>query len=126
WIAKEFNRMGITLKTGEDSTAGLTVKKRKVRIEPVNINGEPQFDIHIKVKAVINKLNRYENIEELAISAEKKIAAEVKRTYLSALKLNSDIYRLSGILYRKHFSVWKKIQKNGKIPLEKDSIRKIN
>lgn len=126
WIAKEFNRMGITLKTGEDSTAGLTVKKRKVWIEPVNINGEPQFDIHIKVKAVINKLNRYENIEELAISAEKKIAAEVKRTYLSALKLNSDIYRLSGILYRKHFSVWKKIQKNGKIPLEKDSIRKIN
>jgi hypothetical protein len=48
------------------------------------------------------------------------------KTYLEGLAIDSDIYRLSEVLYRKNVHIWKKVEHNGKIPLTKESIRKIS
>lgn len=126
WVGKKFKRMGISLKVGENSTVGLTVKKRKVRIKPVIVNDQLQFDIHIKVNATINKLNKNVSVERLSKQAEELIKAEVQTTFTKALEIDSDIYRLSEVLYKKNHAQWKKRQKEGRLPLEKDSIRKID
>ncbi|WP_425590231.1 Ger(x)C family spore germination C-terminal domain-containing protein [Fictibacillus sp. B-59209] len=47
---------------------------------------------------------------------------EVMETYRTALKMNSDIYRLSEVVYKKDINTWKQIEKKGKIPLNKHSI----
>ena len=37
-----------------------------------------------------------------------------------------DVFKLSQTLYRKDNKTWKKIQKNGRIPLEEDTIKSIS
>ena len=37
-----------------------------------------------------------------------------------------DVFKLSETLYRKDNKTWKKIQKNGRIPLEEDTIKSIS
>lgn len=126
WVGKKFERMGVSLKTGEKTTVGLTVKKRHVRIEPIIVNDDLQFDISIKINAAINKLNKNVHAERLSEQAEKIISDEVQKTFTKALEIDSDIYRLSQVLYKKNIAEWKKRQKDGKLPLEKDSIRNID
>jgi hypothetical protein len=57
---------------------------------------------------------------------ERVIKKEILRTYQKGLEIDSDLYGLSNILYKDNFPIWKKIQKNGKIPLDKDTIKKVN
>lgn len=47
-------------------------------------------------------------------------------TFQEGLNMDADVYRLSEYLYRDNVKVWKNIQKDGKIPLTKDSISKID
>lgn len=126
WIQKKFKRAVISLPIKENETVGLTIKKRKVDIEPVIINGKVQFEILIKIKAVINKLESHLPVSEMSKETKKLITKEVKETYLKGLELDADVYRLSNILYRNNLKAWEKIQMGGKIPLSEDSIRKIN
>ncbi len=44
----------------------------------------------------------------------------------TALEKNADIYRFSEVLYRKDYQTWKRVAKNGRIPLSEDSIAQIN
>lgn len=47
-------------------------------------------------------------------------------TFEEGLKMDADVFRLSEYLYRDNVKAWKKLEKDGKIPLTKDSIRKID
>jgi len=47
-------------------------------------------------------------------------------TFEEGLKLDADVFRLSEYLYRGNVKTWKKLEKDGKIPLSKDSISKID
>jgi Ger(x)C family germination protein len=126
WIEKKFKRTAISVRTEDNGSVGLTVVKRKVKIEPIIKNNKVQFDIHIKATAVINKLDNNTPVSELRREAEKVIAKEVLHTYLKGLEFDSDIYRLSYEIYKRDLSVWRKLEQEGKIPLKEDSIRKID
>ena len=41
------------------------------------------------------------------------------------VKRNIDVFHLSETLYRKNNKVWKRVEKNGRIPLEEDTIKSI-
>lgn len=126
WLEKKFKRTAISVQTKDIGSVGLTIVKRKVKIEPIIKNGEVQFDIQIKARAVINKLNKNTPTSELRKEAEKRIEQEVFHTYLKGLEYNSDIYRLSYELYKRDLSVWRKLEQEGRIPLKEESIRKID
>lgn len=126
WMEKKFKRMGLSLKTGENDTVGLTISKKKVHIEPIVRNGKVQFDIHLEAIAAINKLNNDISTSKISSEAEKLIKKEIEDTFTGALEFDSDVYRLTEILYRKDFIAWKKVQKEGRIPLDKATIRKID
>lgn len=126
WMEKEFRRTGLSIPFEENGTVGLTVVKRKVKIEPIVKNGKVQFDIRIKTKAVINKLENHVPLSQIRMETGKIIKNEVQDTFNKGLEIDSDVYRLSQVLYQKKFPVWKEIQKDGKIPLTEDSIKKID
>lgn len=126
WMEKEFRRTGLSIPFQENRTVGLIVAKRKVRIEPIMKNGKVQFDIHIKIKAVISKLESHVPLSQISLETSKIIKKEVHDTFNKGLEIDADVYRLSHALYQKNYPVWKKIQQDGKIPLTEDSIRKIN
>ena len=126
WIEKKFKRTGLSLRTKENTTTGITITKRKVNIKPLIKNGKVQFDILINTKAVISKLEGNIPSSRVRLETKKIIKKEIQLTYLKGLEIGSDVYGLSHVLYQKSLPIWKKVQRGGKIPLEEDSIRKID
>jgi spore germination protein KC len=126
WIEKEFRKTGFSLAMNGKRTVGLTITKRKVKIVPIIKNGRVQFDIQIKTKAVINKLKENIPSSQISTKAKELIKKEVKKTFIKGIEIDSDVYQLSHVLYKKDFRIWKKIERRGKIPLGKDSIRNID
>lgn len=97
----------------------------KKKIKPIVKNGKTTFQITIKVNASIEAINQHFHTSELKKMISDQIKYEIKKTYLRALKKDIDIYRLSEVLYRKDHAEWKKLQINGQIPLDKNSIELI-
>ena len=57
---------------------------------------------------------------------EKAVKEEILTTFEEGLKMDADVFRLSEYLYRSNVKAWKRLEKDGKIPLSKDSISKID
>lgn len=126
WIEKKFKRTGLTVISNRKVKTGLLFVKRKVKIDPIIKAGKVQFDIHIKTKATINTIQNNTSISQIRSKAENEIRKEVLNTYQKSLKIDTDIYRLSNVLYKQKWPIWKRIQNNGKIPLAQDSLRNID
>lgn len=125
WIQKKFDRTGISIDANDNETIGITVGDRRVNIKPIVINGRVQFDIELKLRASISKFETNLSASQISSKAKSLIKQEIQATYLKGLESGADVYRLSHVLYKNNLPAWKKIESNGKIPLNKDSIRKI-
>ncbi|WP_159433416.1 Ger(x)C family spore germination protein [Bacillus tuaregi] len=123
---KKFERTGLSLTPKEGETEGITITKKKIDIKPVIEDGKIQFDVKMDAEAVIYKLASNMKLSQLSKAAKKIIENDIRRTYRKSLEMDSDIYRLSEVLYKKDYQAWKKVEKGGKIPLHEDSIRKID
>ncbi|MGZ4112694.1 MAG: Ger(x)C family spore germination C-terminal domain-containing protein, partial [Tumebacillaceae bacterium] len=55
----------------------------------------------------------------------KQVAKEIRDTYLAGLKKNVDVLNLGLELYRQHPTEWRRIQKNGQLPLTPDSLKNV-
>lgn len=121
WISKESITSYITT-TIDGSDFTFTNKNKSVKITPIVKGNEVKFNIHISLSTLVNSFDI--NISEKIVreAVEKAVKKEVIETYKLGLEKNSDVYRLSESLYRRHVGVWKKLQKNGVIPLTEDSI----
>ncbi|MGE7675421.1 hypothetical protein ACQKMV_17855 [Lysinibacillus sp. NPDC094403] len=58
-------------------------------------------------------------------ATQSEIGHSKGKTLEEAITKDIDIYRLSEHLYRKNAKVWKKLEKDGKIPLTPSSISKL-
>ena len=85
-------------------------------------NDDVTFHVTIKAQGIINEMLQDVDQEFILKALQKRIKEEVMHTYNQALKQNSDIFRLSEQLYRKKLKTWKKIEEDGMIPLDKDSL----
>lgn len=85
-----------------------------------------QFEIDIQVNATVNGFKGKVTSDEVRKGIIKELTKEIKTTYEAGLNLDVDIYRLSEYLYRDNVKAWKRLEKDGKVPLTKDSISKIN
>jgi len=126
-LAKK-NRGDLTFKLDDGERDYLTVDLEKIELDvkPIVKNNQVTFEIDIKFDATINGFKTKATSDEIRQGIIKKVKEEIKTTYEEGLKIDVDIYRLSEHLYRDKVKVWKKLEKNGKIPLTKESISKIN
>lgn len=128
WMLAKKNRGDLTFKLDDGERDYLTVDLEKIDLDVKSIvkNNQVTFEIDIKFDATINGFKTKATSDQIRQGIIKKVKEEIKTTYEEGLKLDVDIYRLSEYLYRDKVKVWKKLEKNGKIPLTKESISKIN
>ncbi|WCN37473.1 Ger(x)C family spore germination protein [Aneurinibacillus uraniidurans] len=122
WMTEESKRNGLLLKKKGRRAAYVLLLSPSVTIQPEVKNQDVYFTIKIKVSGYVNEIDQKISEEFLCREAEKVIEKEVQQTYLKGLELDADVYRLSNTLYKKNVDAWKKVAKNGVIPLRKDSI----
>jgi hypothetical protein len=122
WILEESKRMEIFVEKSGKPAALIVVEHPKVSIKPIVRNEKVTFDITIKAPGTLTEMDQEVNESYLIQEIKKSIQNDIKRTYEKGLKINSDVYKLSEILYRKNIKVWKKIEHKGRIPLQKNSI----
>lgn len=127
WMHNRTNRGEVTFKLDDNETDYLTatLEKIKVDIEPHVKNDQVTFDVHVRINAILNGFKKNISEDEIRKKIIKEVKKEIRTTYKEALAKDIDIYRLSEHLYRKNVKVWKKIEKNGKIPLTPSSISKL-
>ncbi|WP_163102334.1 Ger(x)C family spore germination protein [Peribacillus alkalitolerans] len=125
WMNNELKRDELTAEIPDYTDVSLLVEKVKSKIEP-DVKGEKvTFKINIEGKAIIDILQEDVPLKKIEAAANKKIKNQVMKTYKEGLKIDSDMYRFSEVLYRKKIDTWKKIEQNGKIPLDKNSISEV-
>ncbi|MGE7625356.1 Ger(x)C family spore germination protein [Viridibacillus sp. NPDC096237] len=125
WMSEDTKRGEVTATVGSNKEQHLTVviDKVKVKVKPIVSKDKVKFDIDIKLNANIGEFQKKVPIDEVRKEVIKEVKKEINDTYKEALENDADIYRLSEYLYRKNVRAWKKFQKNGKVELNKDSMK---
>lgn len=122
WMTVKSKRNGLSIEKDDKVVAKLIIEKNKVKIKP-SMNGDTvHFTINVKASGIINELDQ--NVDEVSIrdSAAAKIKEEILHTYAKAVTMNADIYQLNEVLHKKNNKLWKKLSKNGILPLHEDSV----
>lgn len=127
WMMNATKRGEVTTKLNLDEQSYLTmiVDKLKVKVKPIVENDNVTFDIDVRVDIAVSNIEGNITPSEIRKETAKQIKKEIEATYEEGLKHDVDIYRLSEHLYRKDVKTWKRIQKDGKVELTKDSIRNL-
>ncbi|MFJ6268098.1 Ger(x)C family spore germination protein [Lysinibacillus xylanilyticus] len=127
WMYHKKTRGDVTFKLDNKEKEYLTVdlEKLSTTIKPIIKNNEVTFEAEIKLNAIINGFKGKVSTDEIREGIIKEVTKDIKTSYEAGIQLDVDIFRLSEQLYRKNIKVWKKIQKDGKIPLTADSLSKI-
>ncbi|KPN97125.1 Ger(x)C family spore germination protein [Lysinibacillus sp. ZYM-1] len=127
WMHNYTNQGEITFKLTTDGKEDLTVNidKLHVKVLPIVKEEDVYFEAKLRINATVDGYKGKVNEKELKKHIIKEIQKEIQNTYKVGLKLDVDIYRLSEYLYRDNVKAWKRLEKDGKIPLKEDSIRKI-
>ena len=79
----------------------------------------------MKLKASLQMSKFKMSKQEIEKEIKRTIKRNIYRTYDYTRKRNIDVFHLSETLYRKDNKVWKRVEKNGRIPLEEDTIKSI-
>lgn len=82
--------------------------------------------MYLKFNTILNGFKGKVTASQVRKKVESEVKKEIMATFQEGLNMDADVYRLSEYLYRDNVKVWKNIQKDGKIPLTKDSISKID
>lgn len=127
WMYHKKTRGDVTFKLDNKEKEYLTVdlEKLSTTIKPIIKNNEVTFEAEIKLNAIINGFKGKVSTDEIREGIIKEVTKDIKASYEAGIQLDVDVFRLSEQLYRKNIKVWKKIQKDGKIPLTADSLSKI-
>ncbi|MFE3576797.1 Ger(x)C family spore germination protein [Lysinibacillus sp. NPDC059133] len=128
WMYDKKTRGDVTIKLDNKENDHLTVdlEKLSTEIKPIVKNNKVTFEADIKLNAIINGFEGKVSTDEIRKGIIKEVKKDIKKSYAGGLKIDVDVFRLSEHLYRKDVKTWKKIQKDGKIPLTEDTLSKIN
>ncbi|MGC8230011.1 Ger(x)C family spore germination protein [Pseudobacillus badius] len=125
WLNEDFKREEISVK-GETAPISLMIDKPKIEKKVIIKGKDVRFQISIEADAVLSEFTYPDKLTDVQKSAEKLLKSEIKQTYLEGIEADMDVYRLSEEVYRKHVDTWKAVEKNGKVPLAKDSLQEIS
>ncbi|MFJ8267567.1 Ger(x)C family spore germination protein [Peribacillus asahii] len=128
-VNKNFARdsVSVSLSSNQNTTTSVLVYDKKVKIKPVvEKDGKVRFHIKLKLKANAQTMTEKKKRKELENEIKQAIHNEIYKTYHFTRKKGIDIFKLSQVVYRDNNKAWKRIQKDGKIPLEEDTIKSLS
>lgn len=109
----------------KDKPATMTVSNIKVDVKSKLVDGSFKFDITVKLGAIASDFHAEITKEEVERSIKKEVEKRIRETYHTALEEDIDIYRLSNYAYKQNRKDWKRVEKEGQVPLDEDSISSI-
>ncbi|WP_203362098.1 Ger(x)C family spore germination protein [Bacillus sp. REN10] len=121
WLNKDLKREEVSI-TVEEVDISLLVDKVKVKTKPVVKEENVHFNMSIDATILLREIPTDKSIKKIEKKAAKVLKQEILETYKEGLKTDSDLFRLSEVLYRDNVQAWKKIQHNGQVPLTTDSL----
>ena len=123
---KHFVRDTVILHPRPKQSISVIVYDKDLKISPViDQDGKTRFTIKMKLKASLQMSKFKTSKKEIEKEIRRTIKRNIYRTYDYTGKRNIDVFHLSETLYRKNNKVWKRVEKNGRIPLEEDTIKSI-
>ncbi|WML57811.1 Ger(x)C family spore germination protein [Neobacillus sp. PS2-9] len=126
WLTREVDRTKLSIKEDNKTIVVGPTINIKSKITPVMLNNKVKFTIDVKADFKTTEILKFKTHKELKELAENEIRKQIEETYKKGLNNKIDIYELSDVLYKQKNKEWKKIAQNGVIPLEPDTINKIN
>lgn len=128
WLNNKTNRSDITVKTEEFEELFTTTTVDEVRseIKPIVSENNVQFDIHVQLAVQTNEMLNEQKMNLMENKIKQQVKKEIEQTYKASLQLDTDIYRLSEVLYRKDLKAWKRFEQDGKIPLDESTVRNVD
>ena len=128
WMTDKTVRSEITIKMDGFADPYVTnvVQDIKPTIRPIIQEDSIHFELDVKCVVEGVESEDQEMMEKLIKKVEETMEKEIETTYKAALKMDVDVFRLSETVYRKHNKAWKKMNEDGVIPLDENSIRSIN
>lgn len=128
WMNEKTIRSQVTFKHPgfDDPYFSVTARYIKPDIRPIVTDSGIQFDITVSIAVQVSEVPDTKEADKINEEIKKQIIKEIETTYKAGLEQDSDVYRLSEIVYRKEFKAWKQFHEDGKIPLNESSIRSLN
>ncbi|MEZ7172254.1 Ger(x)C family spore germination protein [Sporosarcina sp. OR05] len=125
WMSKEMKRGEVTFRANGGDFITVVIENLNVQVHPIVQADKVQVDIELKLNATVYVMEGNPSIFEIQDGIKKEIKKEIQDTYEAALEKGIDVYRFSEKLYRKDLKAWKKVQKEGRVELSDDTIRKV-
>lgn len=124
WMREETVRSDLSVIRGEKKIAELVLENPKINVKPMIKHGKPQFEIEIKLKAIVNEMTISAKEKEIQKLAEQRVKEEILHTYKEGLSIGADVLQLGYHLYRKDPKGWYKAYGKNEhhFPLDEDSI----
>ncbi|WP_332237119.1 Ger(x)C family spore germination protein [Sporolactobacillus sp. KGMB 08714] len=120
-------RVRVILKDQERYLASVDVTGTKSRIVPaMDRTGKVRFTIDINVTAHVMTIIKPTHERTLERLLETQVRREIERTYRVSVNQHIDAFHFSEALYRSKYSAkWHRLQHNGKIDLDKLTLKKV-
>lgn len=129
WMNDETKQGEITVELENNEKSDyltVDIKKLDVKVKPIVKGNDVKFEVNLKFDTILNGFKGKLTPNQVRKKVEKAVKEEILTTFEEGLKMDADIFRLSEYLYRSNVKAWKRLEKDGKIPLSKDSISKID
>ncbi|MFE4712600.1 Ger(x)C family spore germination protein [Paenibacillus sp. NPDC056722] len=127
WLEKNTERTPLVIKDEQnDVLALLVMNKIKHSIRPKLKNGKPVFEIKVSMQATLPEISTNLSKKKLELKAIEEINEQIMKTYTKGLEIGADVYGLSNIFYRDNVKEWNKLNDKGQLPLDSNSIDKID
>lgn len=126
WIQGVNVRTPVIVHHEGEAVATFIATKANSKILPKWNNGIPTFDIQVRVDGYIIELIEEETKNVLQKQIEEKVKKQIETTYLEGLKIKSDIFSFSHILYKDNPKKWKQLSEEGGLTLTEESLSSIS
>jgi Ger(x)C family germination protein len=126
WTEEKLERMPLQVDVNGSPAAVVMCSTPKMLIKPVKVKGDLKFNIEVDAKGYVMELLQDVPMEQLKRQAAETIRKEMIATYLNAIKVRCDPFRLRQSLYRSDPAAFHRLFQMDTFFLRKDSIGEIH
>lgn len=128
WFVKEFSRGDLTVYKDGKIVAELILTNVESKIKPIIQDGEPKFNVKIRVKGRTNELHTTISEKELESLARQEIIKEIQHSFQKGLSIQADVLNLGYVLYRYDSKNWYMLygKDEHRFPLSENAIANLN
>lgn len=109
WIQKGAIRAGIPVPNKKEPAVQVVVEKPKAKLKLDKAVGGLRYNIDMNARAyIVNRTNNnFTNLKQLTQTSAAVIEQEIRHTFQSGLKKETDVFNLEHNLFRYHYESWK-------------------